>query len=313
MSPRGHASGAPGLSIGRTRGPGRRERGDHGLARRPSPDWLPRVRSRATREASNPQLGATAGLHLGTTGRSAPHFGPMARRLDGEWVLVGTTSDGAEITMPTSIRVSMTVNDGLATEVEARRFTGTLVLQPGSSRVNFDPGEQDQRHESASSTTTRRQETESVRGVDRLRLPDRLRGPAILAHCGPSRGSRKGPVNLEPSLTSSRCPNHLARGGSAHARIFGDRYGSCDGVGRRNFLRVGALGLGGLDLAGPPPVAVGRGPSGQSPQDTAVIQVFLGGGPSHMETYDPKPEPRRSIRASSRRSRRASRASGSAS
>ena len=31
--------------------------------------------------------------------------------------------------------------------------------------------------------------------------------------------------------------------------IFGDRYGSCDGVSRRNFLRVGALGLGGFDAA----------------------------------------------------------------
>ena len=40
--------------------------------------------------------------------------------------------------------------------------------------------------------------------------------------------------------------------------IFGDRYGSCDGVSRRNFLRVGALGLGGLTLAGPPP-GPGRG------------------------------------------------------
>src|SRR5436305_1330994 len=30
--------------------------------------------------------------------------------------------------------------------------------------------------------------------------------------------------------------------------VFGGRYGRCDGVSRRSFLRVGALGLGGLAL-----------------------------------------------------------------
>src|SRR3954462_2460979 len=72
--------------------------------------------------------------------------------------------------------------------------------------------------------------------------------------------------------------------------IFGDRYGSCDGVGRRNFLRLGALGLGGLTL---PDLLRSRSiaaQSGRSPSSKAVIQVVLSGGPSHMETYDPKPE-----------------------
>jgi hypothetical protein len=73
--------------------------------------------------------------------------------------------------------------------------------------------------------------------------------------------------------------------------IFGDRYGSCDGLSRRNFLRVGALGLGGLTL---PDLlraqAQGASRTGKSPSSKAVIQVVLSGGPSHMETYDPKPE-----------------------
>ena len=73
--------------------------------------------------------------------------------------------------------------------------------------------------------------------------------------------------------------------------IFGDRYGSCDGVSRRNFLRVGALGLGGLTM---PDLlrarASGAARTGKSPSSKAVIQVVLSGGPSHMETYDPKPE-----------------------
>ncbi len=30
--------------------------------------------------------------------------------------------------------------------------------------------------------------------------------------------------------------------------IYGGRYGSCDGVSRRNFLRIGGLGLGALTL-----------------------------------------------------------------
>ena len=68
------------------------------------------------------------------------------------------------------------------------------------------------------------------------------------------------------------------------------RYGSCDGVSRRNFLRVGALGLG-LDLARTcSGGAEAAARTGKSPSSKAVIQVVLSGGPSHMETYDPKPE-----------------------
>jgi hypothetical protein len=73
--------------------------------------------------------------------------------------------------------------------------------------------------------------------------------------------------------------------------IFGDRYGSCDGLSRRNFLRVGALGLGGLtlpDLLRARALAESR--SGKSPSSKAVIQVILSGGPSQMETFDPKPD-----------------------
>jgi uncharacterized protein (DUF1501 family) len=55
-----------------------------------------------------------------------------------------------------------------------------------------------------------------------------------------------------------------------------------EGIGRRGFLRAGALGLGGLAL--PDLLRAGEGkPAG------SVILVFLAGGPSHLETYDPKP------------------------
>jgi len=72
--------------------------------------------------------------------------------------------------------------------------------------------------------------------------------------------------------------------------IFGGRYDSCDGVNRRSFLRLGSLGLGALSL---PDLLRSRADAarvGKSPSSTAVIQVVLSGGPSHMETWDPKPE-----------------------
>jgi hypothetical protein len=59
----------------------------------------------------------------------------------------------------------------------------------------------------------------------------------------------------------------------------------CDRINRRDFLRVGALGLGGLTL---PDILRLRAESGaQSPR--AVIMVCLAGGPSHLDMYDMKP------------------------
>jgi hypothetical protein len=62
----------------------------------------------------------------------------------------------------------------------------------------------------------------------------------------------------------------------------------CDGVGRREFLRIGSLSALGLGLSdalrlraladGPPPAL------------RNCILVWLDGGPSHLETFDPKPD-----------------------
>jgi hypothetical protein len=71
--------------------------------------------------------------------------------------------------------------------------------------------------------------------------------------------------------------------------IFGGRYGTCDGESRRSFLRVGALSLIGLSL---PDVLRKRAEAaalGHKTKETAVIQIFLSGGPSHIDTYDLKP------------------------
>ena len=70
-------------------------------------------------------------------------------------------------------------------------------------------------------------------------------------------------------------------------QIQGQRRTSCDGVSRRNFLTIGALGLGGLTLADMLR-ADETAPAGFAKK--SFINVYLGGGPSHMDTFDPKPE-----------------------
>lgn len=61
---------------------------------------------------------------------------------------------------------------------------------------------------------------------------------------------------------------------------------SCSGpIHRREFLRIGGLALGGLTL----PDLLAARPAG-SPPDTSVILVYCLGGPSHLETYDLKPD-----------------------
>ncbi len=69
-------------------------------------------------------------------------------------------------------------------------------------------------------------------------------------------------------------------------RISGnDRHRYCDGLSRRSFLQAGLLGAAGLAL---PDALRLRARAGQSGRDTAVIMVWLDGGPTHMDTYDVK-------------------------
>jgi hypothetical protein len=72
--------------------------------------------------------------------------------------------------------------------------------------------------------------------------------------------------------------------------VFGGRFGTCDGVSRRSFLRAGALGMAGLALPDILRLRARAAESGAAVKDTAVIQVFLQGGPTHIDTYDLKPE-----------------------
>jgi hypothetical protein len=62
----------------------------------------------------------------------------------------------------------------------------------------------------------------------------------------------------------------------------------CDGVSRRSFLRIGALGLGGLALPQLLRAEAQSGVGGRSHK--AVIMIFLPGGPAHQDIFDLKME-----------------------
>lgn len=65
---------------------------------------------------------------------------------------------------------------------------------------------------------------------------------------------------------------------------------NCPGpMGRRSFLRAGILGLAGMSAGN---VRLGEAFAAQedAASNTACIFAYLHGGPSHLETYDLKPE-----------------------
>jgi hypothetical protein len=63
----------------------------------------------------------------------------------------------------------------------------------------------------------------------------------------------------------------------------------CDGLSRRDFLKVGALGVGGLTLADLLRLRA-SGSTRAASRGKAVIMVYLNGGPSHIDLYDLKPD-----------------------
>jgi hypothetical protein len=72
--------------------------------------------------------------------------------------------------------------------------------------------------------------------------------------------------------------------------VHGPNYRTCDGVSRRSFLKVGFLGLAGMTLADRLALKATANEAGRPTPDTAVILVWLGGGPSHIDMYDLKPD-----------------------
>jgi len=64
----------------------------------------------------------------------------------------------------------------------------------------------------------------------------------------------------------------------------------CDGFSRRDFLRIGTLGLGaGYSLANLFQTSASAKDSRAYLKDKSVVLLFLAGGPSQYETFDPKP------------------------
>jgi hypothetical protein len=71
--------------------------------------------------------------------------------------------------------------------------------------------------------------------------------------------------------------------------LMGSRNGTtCDGASRRDFLRAGALGLGSLTLADLLRGRADAKATGKATKNTSVVWLWLGGGPTHVETFDPK-------------------------
>src|SRR5580692_1930606 len=68
--------------------------------------------------------------------------------------------------------------------------------------------------------------------------------------------------------------------------MLGQRQRYCDGITRRNFLKIGAFGAG-LTLAG---MLRAQAATTTPTSRKAAIMIYLPGGPSHMDMYDLKPE-----------------------
>ena len=70
-----------------------------------------------------------------------------------------------------------------------------------------------------------------------------------------------------------------------------DKQRFCDGISRRNFLRIGGLGWGGLTLA-QLLASDARAASGSNLKPTrpkSIIMIYLVGGPPHQDLFDLKP------------------------
>ena len=61
----------------------------------------------------------------------------------------------------------------------------------------------------------------------------------------------------------------------------------CDGASRREFLQIGALGLGGLTLGN---LLQAEAQAGVGSSQKSIVNIHLAGGPSHMDMFDLKPE-----------------------
>src|SRR5438876_9344732 len=75
--------------------------------------------------------------------------------------------------------------------------------------------------------------------------------------------------------------------------IYGDASRFCDGISRRNFLKIGALGLGGLAM---PQLLEAEAGAGIRRSHKAIIMIYLPGGPPHQDMFDLKTDAPSEIR-----------------
>ena len=74
-------------------------------------------------------------------------------------------------------------------------------------------------------------------------------------------------------------------------RVLGHPTAACDGITRRELLRAGSLSLLGLASGQHQPAVLAREtPTSRGAPAKAVILIDLFGGPSHIDTFDPKPD-----------------------
>src|ERR1700676_2450328 len=74
---------------------------------------------------------------------------------------------------------------------------------------------------------------------------------------------------------------------------------NCAGISRRDFLQIGlggTLGLGLCDLLRARAVAAPNSSISPAAKNVNCIMIWMDGGPSHYETFDPKPDAPAEIR-----------------
>ena len=75
--------------------------------------------------------------------------------------------------------------------------------------------------------------------------------------------------------------------------VWGDSYSLCDGMKRRDFLKVGALAMGGLSL---PQLLHAEQQAGLQGSHKSLIMIYMVGAPSHQDMYDLKMNAPKEIR-----------------
>ncbi|MDA1272913.1 MAG: DUF1501 domain-containing protein [Verrucomicrobia bacterium] len=65
------------------------------------------------------------------------------------------------------------------------------------------------------------------------------------------------------------------------------RANHCDGISRRHFLKIGGMAAGGLSLS---QLLSAEAKAGTGRSHKAIINIYLPGGPSHLDMFDLKPE-----------------------